>query len=393
MTTAPTVKLQNVADINPAIGKRLPPGEEVDFIPMAGVDETLVDVCSTETRLSDSVSAGYTYFQDGDVLVAKITPCFENGKIAIANLERQHGFGSTEFHVVRPANGLNGRYLVHFLRRPRLRKEGELRMTGSGGQRRVPRHFLEQLDIPLPPLDEQQRIVTILDATDALRQQRRQALVSLDQLVQSLFIEMFGSPEKNPKKWAITTIGEMLESASYGTSAKAGAEGSMAVLRMSNLTYDGKMDLRDLKYIDLGDNEVDRFTVRSGDILFNRTNSPDLVGKTAVYRGEEPMAYAGYLVRLRTNRDALPDYISGFLNSRYGKAVLRGMCKSIIGMANINATEVQTIKIPKPPIELQSDFAKRIAAIEKNRRAFEESETGLAALFGSLQQRAFSGEL
>lgn len=252
---------------------------------------------------------------------------------------------------------------------------------------------LKRLTIPLPSIDEQRRIAAILDAAYALRQKRRQGLALIDQLVQSHFIELFGDPTTNPKKWALTTIGELLESASYGTSAKAGTDGSMPVLRMNNLTYDGKIDIKDLKFLDLEGDEVDRYTVRSGDILFNRTNSPDLVGKTAVYRGEGPMAYAGYLVRLRTNRDALPDYISGFLNSRYGKAVLRGMCKSIIGMANINATEVQTIKIPKPPIEMQLEFAKRLKAIEKTRRAYEESESKLAALFGSLQQRAFSGEL
>jgi hypothetical protein len=91
-----------------------------------------------------------------------------------------------------------------------------------------------------------------------------------------------------------------------------------------------------MKFIDLPATEVDKFTVRNGDILFNRTNSADLVGKTAVFRESNPYVFAGYLVRLRVNEKADPEYVSAYLNSPYGKAILRGMCRSIIGMANIN---------------------------------------------------------
>jgi type I restriction enzyme S subunit len=133
--------------------------------------------------------------------------------------------------------------------------------------------------------------------------------------------------------------------------------------------------------------------VREGDILFNRTNSPDLVGKTAVFRHSEPMAYAGYLVRLRVNQEATSEFISAFLNSRYGKATLRGMCKSIIGMANINATEVQTIRIPKPPVELQRTFARLVIEMESHTRRQLSSEASMDAQFASLQHRAFRGEL
>jgi len=88
------------------------------------------------------------------------------------------------------------------------------------------------------------------------------------------------------------------------------------MLRMNNITYSGKIILRDLKYIDLDDKDIPRYTVRFGDILFNRTNSADLVGKTAVFDKAEPYAFAGYLVRLRVNETAAPEYISGFLNLR-----------------------------------------------------------------------------
>src|SRR5207253_2857111 len=105
------------------------------------------------------VSKGYTFFRDGDLLLAKITPCFENGKIAQATLNHELGVGSTEFHVIRPDRmRVSDRFLLRFLRQPRIRLSGERRMTGSAGQRRVPEAFISELELPLPPLEERRRI-------------------------------------------------------------------------------------------------------------------------------------------------------------------------------------------------------------------------------------------
>ena len=163
---------------------------------------------------------------------------------------------------------------------------------------------------------------------------------------------------------------------------------------MNNITFEGAMDFSNLKYTELPEDKVERYTVRDGDILFNRKNSTELVGKTAVYRGEDVrMAYAGYLIRLRTSAENSPDYISYFLNSRHGKAVLRNMCKSIIGMANINAREVQSIPIPRPPAELQLRFANVVRKIQDVRSRHYKSLACFGTIFASLQSRAFAGEL
>jgi type I restriction enzyme S subunit len=253
--------------------------------------------------------------------------------------------------------------------------------------------LVEGVRVPLPPLPEQRRIAAILDQAEALRTKRRAALAKLDILAQSIFIEMFGDPAENPKKWPIRAISDLLDSASYGTSEKSMAEGEFPVLRMNNITRTGRMDLTDLKYMDLSKALHSRYLVQAGDVLFNRTNSRDLVGKTAIYREGKPMAYAGYLIRLRVNDRNDPEYLAGFLNSSYAKRMLRGMCKSIIGMANINATEVQSMMVTCPPIEVQRTYAKQIGAIEKIRSSFEESLNTLDRLFFSLQHRAFKGEL
>jgi type I restriction enzyme S subunit len=127
--------------------------------------------------------------------------------------------------------------------------------------------------------------------------------------------------------------------------------------------------------------------------LFNRTNSPDLAGKTGVFREAGTYAYAGYLVRLRVNNRAVPEFVSAYLNSRRGKAIPGGMCKAIIGMANINAQELRSISIPIPPLDLQHAFGARVAEIDRLKTHYRAHLAKLDALFASLQHRAFRGEL
>ena len=143
---------------------------EVSFAPMEvlGIDTKFM--MPTAARRLAEVSGSYTYFAEGDVLVAKITPCFENGKLGIARgLVNGVGFGSSEFIVLRPGSKLDREYLYYYLYRPEFRKAGARTMTGAVGHKRISAEFIEQLLIPLPSVSEQRRIVAILDeAFDAI---------------------------------------------------------------------------------------------------------------------------------------------------------------------------------------------------------------------------------
>lgn len=368
--------------------------DTVAFVPLADLDILSATAGPGISRLYREVQKGYTVFRNHDLLVAKITPSFENGKIGQARLAHQIGVGSTEFHVIRPdRDKVDDRYLLHFLRQPWVRTEGERRMTGSAGQKRVPASFLSTLKLRLPVLAEQRRIAAILDQADALRAKRRLLIAGIDDLERACFLATFGDPRGWPARWPMGVIGDTCESVAYGSSSKAGTDGQWPILRMGNLTMAGRIDLTDLKYLDLAPSEVPKYTVKRGDILFNRTNSPELVGKTAVVRTDQPLAFAGYLIRLRTSDGYNPEFISGYLNSAHGKAVLRGMNKAIIGQANINAKELRAIPIALPPKSLQGRFAARITAIESQRAAAQRSLEKLDELFASLQARAFSGQL
>jgi type I restriction enzyme S subunit len=221
VSTWQTARLCDVADINPPLSNGLRADEMISFVPMSAISAEMASITSERARHYAEVAKGYRPFVDGDVLVAKITPCFENGKIAHAKLSRQ-GFGSTEFHVVRPRRAtVDGRYVLHYLRQDHIRLAGERRMTGSAGQRRVPEQFLSQLTIPLPPLREQRRIAAILDKADALRAKRRTALAQLDKLTQSIFLEMFGDPAANSKRWTERPVADYVEAFQGGKSVEA----------------------------------------------------------------------------------------------------------------------------------------------------------------------------
>ncbi|EJF10590.1 restriction endonuclease subunit S [Pontibacter sp. BAB1700] len=269
-----------------------------------------------------------------------------------------------------------------------IEKMGKLALVNN-----VSINDLKAFKVYVPPLEEQKRIAQVLDKADRLRQKDRQLLQHYDQLLQSVFLDMFGDPVRNEKGWERGTIRDIITEAKYGTSKPAELEGEYPYLRMNNLTYSGSMDFTDLKYINLEAKERDKYLVKKGDLLFNRTNSKELVGKTAVYRSDTEMAIAGYLIRVRTNERANTDYISGYLNSLHGKDTLRGMSKSIVGMANINAQELQDIKILIPPKALQDKYAGIVEKVEEMKhtaiRGIDKSET----LFQSLLQKAFKGEL
>ena len=174
----------------------------VSFAPMEdlGIDRKFLN--ASQVKPLASVVGSYTYFADGDVLLAKITPCFENGKLGIAtNLNSRIGFGSSEFIVFRPGASLDKEYLYYYLSQSDFRSEGATRMGGAVGQQRVPKEFIESYPIPFPPLPEQQRIVAKLDqlmqTLDALETSIRQSKDQNEKLLQQLLREALQKEEVN----------------------------------------------------------------------------------------------------------------------------------------------------------------------------------------------------
>ncbi|EMF80378.1 type I restriction modification DNA specificity domain protein [Leptospira weilii serovar Topaz str. LT2116] len=392
--TVKVVQLGDIAIINPPISREVinDLSQLISFVPMASVSEISGSVVKTDNRIAKDCAKGFTNFKTNDILIAKITPCFENNKIAIANIDKDFGFGSTEFHVLRPnSQEVDTKYLFHILRDPAFRQQGQKEMTGSAGQRRVPAKFISTYAFLLPPLADQIHIANTLSQAEALIAQRKESIRLLDELVKSKFLEMFGDPVKNEKGWEMKTIGNLIREIKYGTSKSSEENGTFPYLRMNNITSDGYWDFSKIKFINLTSEEFEKYHISYGDIVFNRTNSKELVGKTAVFVEEKEIA--GYLIRMRVNEETSPWYIWGYLNSKHGKQTLYSLCRNIVGIANINAQELQGIKILKPPVLFQNKFAEFVENIQLQKVQYQRSLIELEALYSSLSQKAFNGEL
>lgn len=248
---------------------------------------------------------------------------------------------------------------------------------------------LTDAKINIPTIEEQKSVVSVLDKVNAIIDDRKKQLTKLDELVKSRFVELFGDPVLNPYNWDVVTIGDIATDVRYGTSKPAVEGGKYPYLRMNNLTYDGHLDLSDMKYIDIPDNEIEKCIVRKGDVLFNRTNSIELVGKTCEFDLDDEMVIAGYIIRVRLNEKLLPIVLSCYMNSTVLKEQLRNMAKGAVNQANINAQELQSIKIYLPPLELQEQFAAFVEQTDKSKLEVQKSLEKLELLKKALMQKYF----
>lgn len=250
---------------------------------------------------------------------------------------------------------------------------------------------LAQLRIPLPPLDEQRRIVDILNHAASIRRLRDEAKAKAREIIPALFVEMFGDPATNPKGWEVRTVGDVLSAADYGTSQKAtDAPPGIPVLRMGNVSASGKLQLDNLKYIDMDEEEASKLRLQSGDILFNRTNSKDLVGKTGLWDGRFDAIAASYFIRLRTKPSVMsPTYFWAFFNGKFMKRRLFETARGAIGQSNINTKELRAFAIAVPPLPLQQEFAERVAEVEGISTLNDKAVMAAEQLAQSLMSQVF----
>lgn len=376
----------------------LTPAQAVSFVPMEDLKELQRSFAPRQERGLSEVYGSYTYFADGDVLLAKITPCFENGKLSVATgLTNGIGFGSSEFMVLRCDSRLDPEYLFYFLSRDEFREIGKGRMTGAVGHKRVPPEYVQSLPIPIPPLNEQKQIVAVLnEAFEGLDRARANAEANLVDARECLANETDRQVTCGDKSWTRTSLGNVVSRFEYGTSTKSQPTGSVPVLRMGNL-QGGEIDWTDLVHTDVPQ-DIERLSLNEGDVLFNRTNSLEHVGKSAIIRGSRPAIFAGYLVRLHCQPEVLdPEFLTHFLNCRSVRKHGRSISGKSVNQANISAGKLRTYEINLPPLDKQIAIAVRVSefrqALSTVQNDISAKLTDLDALRQSLLQKAFSGEL
>lgn len=292
------------------------------------------------------------------------------------------------YNVFSVSSELDNQYLYYYLKSDITLYFIKAIATGSVRDN-LKLSMLYEFSINLPNIEKQKEIVSILDKLQSIITHCRAQLEKLDLLVKARFVEMFGEPILNNKGWNMVTIGDIVTEVKYGTSRPAVDGGKYPYLRMNNLTYDGYLDLTDLKRIDIPDNEIEKCVVRNGDVLFNRTNSIELVGKTCVFNENEDMVIAGYIIRVRLKSVMLPVVLSCFMNTDALKAKLQDMAKGAVNQANINAQELKSINIYLPPIDLQTQFVDFVKQVDKSKVVVQKELEKAQILFDSLMQEYF----
>ena len=318
---------------------------------------------------------------EGDILIswsASLGVYVWTGEKALLN---QH-----IFKVVFDKCPVNKSFFTHQVERILEQSSTE---THGSTMKHLTKPIFDALPFYYPSLERQAQIASVLDKVNALITLRKQQLAKLDELVKARFVEMFGTYPANEKGWQIGVIRDIVKDVRYGSSRPAVDGGAYPYLRMNNITYDGRLDLSNVKRIDVPENELKNCTVQYGDVLFNRTNSKELVGKTCVYNRDEMMVLAGFVVRVRVNEKATPEFLSAFLNTDFSKRMLFEMCKAAIGQANINAQEMQNIAIYIPPIELQKRFSAFAEEMEKLRLTIRQALDKMETLKRALMQEYF----
>ena len=354
-----------------------------------------IDLSNSNRYISQEEAYGrYKHFliDEGDLIIASsgIKVEYLDKKIAFIkkeNLPLCMNTSTIRFKV-KNKNELDILYLSYFLKSKNFKNQISKLITGSA-QLNFGGSHLKKINLFLPELNVQKKVSTLLLLIDNVIKDMQRKLSILEQLKKSLFTTMFGDIKTNDKNWEIKKLGEVIQT-QYGTSKKATSiVTGFPILRMNNITYSGEMDYRDLKYIELSDNEKEKFLLKKGELLFNRTNSKELVGKTGLFELDTPMAFAGYLIKMKPSNLIHSKFLLFFMNSELMKKLLYNKAKNIVGMANINAKELEDFSIILPPIELQNKFAERIEKIEKLKFEIEKSIEVAQNLYDSLISKYF----
>lgn len=444
--------LEDLCEFNPKHDPETDRATTVSFIPMPAVDdETGAIVDRSAIRPLSEVWKGYTHFANADVIFAKITPCMENGKIAVArDLENGMACGSTEFHVLRSKGAVEPDFVWRFLRQRSYRQVAERSMTGAVGQRRVPKPFLEGTVLPLPPLAEQKRIVAKLDALNAKSARARTELARIETLVsrykQAVLSKAFSGEltrewrgRGNPKTVADIADRIAEERAAMRSSRGLSREGSnrsvplhdadlgvipatwiwlnfgqcsyeltvghvgpmkdryvtkgIPFLRSLNVK-ENRIDFRNIAFIDdKFHSELKKSALQPGDLVVIRTGEP---GVAAVVPDTLEPANCSDLVICRLVSSIEPHYAAFYMNSRFARSTVGDMQVGV-AQQHFNVGAMSKMPLPVPPLEEQHEIVRRIeSAFAKIDRLAKEAKRALE-LVGRLDEtilaKAFRGEL
>lgn len=340
---------------------------------------------STKEQITSVAAASGRQVQPGTVLLSfKLSI----GKVAVAGIPLYTNEAIAALPI-RDASRLDSDYLVHALRSLDLADGANLAAMGAT----LNKAKLKEVEIPVPPLDEQRRIAAILDQADALRAKRRQALAHLDTLTNSIFLDMF-SAEVESSEATLTDIATVTSGITVGRRTSEDTS-PVPYLAVSNVQA-GYLRMGLVKQIRATANEVDRYALRDGDLVLTEGGDPDKLGRGTVWRDELGLCLHQnhvFRVRIKPNATVHPDYLAAYTASRPARTYFLRAAKQTTGIASINATQLRALPVRIAPLALQETYLQRRTAIATQRTAVQRALAADDELFTSLQSRAFFGQL
>lgn len=392
MSVAPSIALERI--MPPRLGSVDPsafPDEEFDLYSIPAFDEGEPEVLE-----GSAIGSAKQIVQPGDVLLSRIVPHIRRAWV-VGNDRGRRIIASGEWIVFR-GEDVDQRYLRHVLISDPFHAEFMRTVSGVGGSLlRARPAYVAKIRIPLPPLPEQRRIAEILDKADALRAKRRAALAQLDTLTPSIFLDMFGDPSTNPKGWPRATLGDLItvgpQNGLYKPSEDYGT--GTPILRIDAF-YDGVVTkLASLKRVRLSTQEQELYALREGEIVINRVNSREYLGKSAVVPAlSETTVFESNMMRFDVDRETLePGFLIEYLQTSLVRAHVNRSAKDAVNQSSINQRDVKAIPVVVPPLAEQRLFVQRASSADRLMAQHDASVATLNTLFASLQHRAFRGEL
>ncbi|WP_219605097.1 restriction endonuclease subunit S, partial [Vibrio parahaemolyticus] len=338
----------------------------------------------------------------GDLLISSANSWELVGKVSfIENLNYEATAGGF-ISIVRPKfNKIDERYLYHWVSSPKIQHAIRYcgRQTTNISNLDVER--FKELEIPLPPLAEQERIASILDKADAIRRKRQQAIELADDFLRAVFLDMFGDPVENPKGWKVKSLSEGIESISSGWSAKGENypcdKDNYGVLKISAVTS-GKFRPEENKFVYAEDIPEGKTLIypKKGDLLFSRANTRELVAATCIVPADYNNIFLpDKLWNVKTIDDELlPEFLNYLIWQPRFKETLTSQATGTSGsMLNISKAKFQNTDAIFPPVKIQEKFTSVYWKMQETIQRMEDASIDSRKIFMSLSQKAFSGEL
>lgn len=409
-------RLRYVVEVNPSVNVEGTLFDTpVSFLPMEAIgDQGQLDL--TRMRPLEEVVKSYSYFRDGDITVAKVTPCFENGKGALmAGLTPGFGFGTTEVTTLRPKENINAKFIYYLTVSQPFRRLGAGEMFGAGGLKRVPDEFFKNLMWPLPRPDEQQAIAKFLDRETTkvdnliakqermieLLTEKRQAVITHavtkglnpDVEMKDSGVEWLG---RVPSHWTTRQLKDFLlrnDGGVWGDDPEG--ENDVIVLRSTEQAADGSWNIADPAKRKLSKSDLKKALLVEGDLLLTKSSGSDLhIGKTSLVTAEIAKlnaCYSNFMQRLRVSSLVTPKFIHYVLNSQIAREQFVFHSQSTTGLSNLNAGMINSLMVTAPPLAeqktitefLDRETAKVDALIEKSRKAIELQKEHRASLISA----------